>query len=380
MIKRKIMVDIKETVADGKIPVIIGLRRVGKTTILEQLKEEWKCEIVRWDDYENLSLTDDEFFEMINQKAKAGITLLFDEVQERKDWDKMIKTLYDRYVAKKVCNIVVTGSSSMILVGKEMGVDRTRRLYIDTWDFDEYLELTKLKKTIDNFEAFLGRGFPDNALNPEAPLTMLNRTLKPIIENDIPKAFPGTDSLSLLRFLNALSALTNGEVNETTMSKKVGISIPTVRKYVDVLEKAMILKRIYRVDERGIVPRKKQYKVYINPHIHVWLLKKEFKDIDNKAKGHIIESYWLHWAKSINGFFKEFYYLKNSKKEEVDFVSMNPDGSFKTLHEFKYRDKIVFSDIKLISTMESDNKVVWCKETKTEGNIKYISIMDMNKN
>ena len=380
MIKRKIMVDIKETVADGKIPVIIGLRRVGKTTILEQLKEEWKCEIVRWDDYENLSLTDNEFFEMINQKAKAGTTLLFDEVQERKDWDKMIKTLYDRYVAKKVCNIVVTGSSSMILVGKEMGVDRTRRLYIDTWDFDEYLELTKLKKTIDNFETFLGRGFPDNALNPEAPLTMLNRTLKPIIENDIPKAFPGTDSLSLLRFLNALSALTNGEVNETTMSKKVGISIPTVRKYVDVLEKAMILKRIYRVDERGIVPRKKQYKVYINPHIHVWLLKKEFKDIDNKAKGHIIESYWLHWAKSINGFFKEFYYLKNSKKEEVDFVSMNPDGSFKTLHEFKYRDKIVFSDIKLISTMESDNKVVWCKETKTEGNIKYISIMDMNKN
>ena len=380
MIKRKIMEDVKKTVSDGKIPIIIGLRRVGKTTILEQLKDEWNCEIIQWDDYEYLSLSNEMFFEMINQKCKDGMTLLFDEVQARKDWDKMIKSLYDRYVSKGLCNIVVTGSSSMILTGKEMGVDRTRRLYIDTWDFDEYIELTGLEKTTENFESFLGRGFPEYALKPEEPKVMLNRTLKPIIENDIPMAYPGIESLSLLRFLNALSELTNGEVNETRLSRVVGISIPTVRKYIVILEKAMILKRIYKVDERGIVPRKKQYKVFINPHIHIWLLKTEFNNLDNKAKGHIIESYWLHWAKSIDGFFKEFYYLKTSNGDEIDFVSLNNDGSFKTLHEFKYKDNISFADTKLISTTNSTNKVVWCKENKQEGNIKYISILDANKN
>ena len=42
-----------------------------------------------------------------------------------------------------------------------MGANRTKRIYLDTWDFDEYIKSTGLKKNFNNFENFIGSGFPD---------------------------------------------------------------------------------------------------------------------------------------------------------------------------------------------------------------------------
>ena len=93
------------------------------------------------------------------------------------------------------------------------------------------------------------------------------------------------------------------------------------------------------------------------------MLGKEFKDINPKIKGYIIESYWLHWVKSLLGWSKEFYYLKNnSTNQEVDFVSLTPNNKVKTLHEFKYSNNP--SSNSLFLSMPSINKVIWCKETK----------------
>jgi predicted AAA+ superfamily ATPase len=142
------------------------------------------------------------------------------------------------------------------------------------------------------------------------------------------------------------------------------------------------LKKIYRVDSRGSFGKKREFKIFLNPHFQLWLLNKEFSGLESKFKGHIIESYWLHWAKSIYGYYKDFFYLKDSDNKEIDFVSINPSGSptFKTLHEFKYSDNINTSDLKKILITSSINKVVWCKQTKTKGLIKYISILDIEDN
>ncbi|RTZ68001.1 MAG: hypothetical protein DSZ21_02795 [Tenericutes bacterium] len=98
---------------------------------------------------------------------------------------------------------------------------------------------------------------------------MINLTLKPILEDDIPKAYPKINTLALIRFIHALAFLTNGEVNETRLARKVGVTIVTIRNYVDILEKALIIKVVKKIHSNGTFPKKVSYKVYINPHIHL---------------------------------------------------------------------------------------------------------------
>ena len=117
-------------------------------------------------------------------------------------------------------------------------------------------------------------------------------------------------------------------------------------------------------------------KVYLNPHIHIWLLEQRFAELDPKRKGHLIESYWLTWVDSVNRISKKHYYIKNKKGLEIDFASLNADGSFKTLHEFKYSNSHSMNS--LFMETESKNKIVWCLEDKEQNGIKYISIINSN--
>lgn len=371
---------ITKTIESKQIPIIIGMRRIGKTTLLKQFENELKNSFyISFDDFDFVSMNDSEFWNFIKDLAEKYDNLLLDEVQERKSWDLIIKNLFDKYVVTGKCNVIATGSSSMNLLGRELGVNRTKRIYLDTWDFDEYLELTGKEKSFDVFESFLGFGFPDYMNHSKNFNEMLNETLRPIIKNDLVRAYPQTDSDALTRLVKGLSTLSNGELNETDMAIKVGITRVTLRNYLDILENALLIKRVYKIDQRLIQPKKKVSKIYMNPHFHIWLLGREFKHLDPKFKGHLIESYWLHWALSLNGWSKTFYYYKNSdSNEEVDFVSLENDGSIRTLHEFKYSDS--FAVNKTFRTTPSKNKVVWCKTTGNKENYKMISIIDINNN
>lgn len=71
--------------------------------------------------------------------------------------------------------------------------------------------------------------------------------------------------------------------------------------------------------------------------------------------------------------------MQNSEtKQEIDFVSLNPSGNpaFKTLHEFKYSDSASSRSYNMLATTPSENRVVWCKENKDAGLIKYLSVKD----
>jgi hypothetical protein len=121
------------------------------------------------------------------------------------------------------------------------------------------------------------------------------------------------------------------------------------------------------------------FKVYLNPHIHLWLLEQDFQSISSEFKGHIIESYWLHWALTINDHNKIFYYLKDKENKEVDFVSLNPIGqpTFKTLHEIKYSANLQKYDFHLLKDLESINKVIWTINDGVHDGIKTKSVLKL---
>lgn len=387
MIKRKAYYKVRDILLNStRIPILIGLRRTGKTTILKQLQEELNnVEIIVCDDLFYRKFSEFDLLEYIDARIKGGVKYVFlDEIQAKDQWDILVKNLFDRYVSTGQCKFVVTGSSSISFENRDTGVTRTEKVLIHTLDFQEYLQITGEQKTFDNFERYLSDGaFPEFLIgNRIHPQKMMELSLKPIFNDDIPATYK-VSITSLTRFVYELISLTNGELNVSKSSSNLGLKAEQIHNFIDILVKTHIIKVVERVNEDGTFDRYRKFKVYINPHFHLWLLNKSFTELSNSQKGHIIEAYWLYWATQINGYYKVFYYLKNSEGKEIDFVSMvEGTKEFKTLHEFKYSDDIKFSSLELLLKTKSQNKVVWCKSRTTtqQHGIKFISILDADEN
>lgn len=380
--KRIAYYKVVEVMDNYRIPILVGLRRTGKTTILKQIQNENKDNslFIRFDSLEMRRLNTIQIKNIIKEHIAHGIDVfLLDEIQVRKDWGILIKDLFDDYVTDKKIKVVVTGSSSLTFENTDTGVDRTQKVLISTMDFNEYTEITGKEKTYKEFEDFLGSGaFPGYADGKHTFEELMALTLEPILNDDIPSQYKVNPD-NIIRLLWELSSLTNGEFNKTRSSKNTGIAINQINTYLDILEKTQIIKRVYKVDVFGSVGRYPSYKVYINPHFHLWILNKPFSKLEGKQIGHIIESYWLFASTQIGGYYKKFYYLKDSSGSEIDFVSLNPSGTptFKTLHEFKYSLSPSTNDF--FKTTPSLNKVIWSKkETGKIGIIKYENIIEFS--
>ncbi len=375
--KRKAFYKVKEVMDNYKIPILIGLRRTGKSEILKQLKQEHgpSATILRFDTLQIKAMNTLEIWNYIETIIKGGTTLLLlDEVQAIKEWDLIIKNIFDEYTSREVLKVVVTASSSLSFESRDTGVDRTEKVLITTLDFEEYRQLSNKEKSKDNFEEYLGSGaFPEYVNKEIDDLDILKaRLLELIINEDIPSNYK-IDSNNLSRALMYLANLSSGELNKNIFSKNTGISINQLNKYIEILEKTQIIKTVKFIKINGTHPKYERIKVYINPHFHLWILNKSFKDLSERRKGHIIEAYWLFAATQINGYYKSFYYTKNDEGLEIDFISLDSSG-FKTLHEFKYNDNPVPN--KLFYTTPSKNKVIWSLVgPKTVKGIKYENII-----
>ena len=127
-----------------QILAIVGMRRVGKTVLLQQLMKEVD---VKPQNICYLSFDDRDFqkyetaYELVEyflQQTGAGRKYLFlDEIQKVPDWQDLLKTLYD---TEHKIKIVVSGSSSLdIRRGKETLAGRLFTFFLPVLTFREFV-------------------------------------------------------------------------------------------------------------------------------------------------------------------------------------------------------------------------------------------------
>jgi len=154
--------NIIETLKERQIMMIIGLRRVGKTTLMYQvieelLKTEDPLKILYFSFDESLVNPKEvlEYYEKRILKKpfeEAGrIYIFLDEIQYVKNWASALKQFYDLYPNIK---FFVSGSSSLLLSKDaiEKLAGRFFLLELKPLMFSEFLEMKGLKKeSIDIF-------------------------------------------------------------------------------------------------------------------------------------------------------------------------------------------------------------------------------------
>ncbi len=182
-LKRIIERNLKFPKSGNRIIVVSGVRRCGKSTLLQYLfGSSSECLSINFEDPRLEAFEVNDFYKIENIANDEGKKyFIFDEVQNVAEWEKYARSAHD-----KGKTIYITGSNARML-SKELGTKLTGRYHqIELFPFDyrEFLDFTNKPANAETFKKFmLSGGFPEylKEQNPE----YLRTLLKDIVVRDI---------------------------------------------------------------------------------------------------------------------------------------------------------------------------------------------------
>ena len=299
------------------IKVITGVRRCGKSSLMQMIAEELRENGAQEAQIVFLNLdkrgyrkikTADQLDELIASFPKAeGATYLFiDEIQNVKDFEEVINA----YREEGDYSIFITGSNSYLLSG-ELATKLTGRyveLEMFPLTFDEYLEMKAFYgKSVDaNLSIELNRfilegGFPRTVLLDELAdkRSYTQSVVNEIFEKDIRKRakIKDKEAFEAVRhfIVNNFGATTSvSSLHEALEKNGQNITRATVSKYISVLVNAKILYECDRFDMKSKRALKGEKKYYLSD------LSFYFCDnTDNRVNyGPVLENITYFYAKS----------------------------------------------------------------------------------
>lgn len=285
-----------ERTTPNRASIVMGPRRVGKTVMLIQTVYKLIAAGVRPQAicyaavdnpvYTGRSL--DKLLELFiqehNHKRRDRLYVLFDEIQYVADWERHLKSLVDTYPDMR---FVASGSAAAALKRKsdESGAGRFTDFLVPPLSFVEFLQFKGLlpelladSKIDEELLAYMNYGgFPEATVDESVQRSMsqfvANDIIDKVLLRDIPSLYGIGDPQELKRFFSFLAYNTGQEVNVDGLSKETGITKNTLRKYIEYLEAAFLIKALYRVDfSNKTFSRHSRFKIYLtNPSIRVAL-------------------------------------------------------------------------------------------------------------
>ncbi|MBX2944277.1 MAG: ATP-binding protein [Cyclobacteriaceae bacterium] len=241
------------------VEVISGIRRCGKSTLMDQIKQGYG-DAAGYFNFEDPRVHDfgvsdfQKLDEVIGTETKA---YFFDEIQNVPSWEIYVRQLHDR--GKKV---FITGSNASLL-SKELGTRLTgRHLRHELFPFSypEYLQYTRSKNSTLAFEDYLQHGgFPEYLRDRNEE--MLQMLLKDIVARDIAIRYGIKNTRTLMDITLYLLSNVGKEFTFNSLRKSFQVgSANTVSDYLSWLEDTYLLFFLTRFSwsakSRAVNPRK----------------------------------------------------------------------------------------------------------------------------
>jgi uncharacterized protein len=264
-----------------KIPhaiIISGLRRVGKSTLLKQIRNTYYSSnsviyYLNLDDERLADFQTDDFnylFEIFIEMYGKNGTFFLDEVQNVKGWEKFVRRMID-----KGFKFIITGSNSSML-SRELGSRLTGR-YINVelfpFSFIEYMDFKKMNLPAEILTEERGEikkifnDFNNTGGIPEFLIYKEKEILKNLYENilyrDIMVRHKISDERTIKELARYLFSNYSSEISYNGLKNFLGIgSSNTVKNYIDYMEGAYLLFSVPKYDysvKKQIYSRKKIY-------------------------------------------------------------------------------------------------------------------------
>ena len=336
MLKRELYLSrIRDFYDSDLIKILVGIRRCGKSVILQQIIEELRNRgidekhiiYINFEFIEYEELTDyKKLNEYIKDKIKDDLIyyLFFDEIQNVDNFEKVINSLR----ASQNVSIFITGSNSRLL-SEELSTVLSGRYVsfkINPLSYKEVLKLTGMKNSTNEiFEDYMKWGSLPNRFEfkkEEAIKNYLYGVFDSIILRDVVERLKIRDislfNLILQYIIDTIGREFSAE-NIMNFLKNEGrdVSTLTIYSYLDALCKALLIRKVYRYDVHGKAVLKTLNKYYVTD-LGIAQIKNNKTELD---KCYAIENI-VYNELIIKGY---DVYTGKTKKGEIDFVATKPD-------------------------------------------------------
>ena len=326
--------NLSEKVRPWKVTIVYGPRRVGKTVLIQNYVGNLlkKPTIYTGEDLRIQNIFSSQNLEMILSFVEWKDHLIIDEAQHIQNIGLGLKMLID---ARPDITCIVTGSSSFDLknnIGEPLvGRSQTLTLF-PIWQGELLDELNRYELT-ENLETYLIYGsYPDifSMTTQSEKQEYLENLVNSLFLNDILELERVNLSQIVMNLLRLLAFQIGWLVSYSELATKVGLNQKTVERYLDLLEKSFIIKRVwgYSRNLRTEITQKAKYYFYDtgirNAIISAWNPLELRQDIGVLWENWIwMERYKKRKYTNIRG---TTYFWRTHDGQEVDIVEER-DGS-----------------------------------------------------
>lgn len=323
-------VDFSDILNSERIVVITGIRRSGKSTLLRQIAGHLdEFHYINFDDERLFGFNLDDFQKLMLLFHKIGTskTLLIDEIQNVKHWERFLRRVFDEGY-----KIIVTGSNAKLL-SSELATHLTgrhKRVELFPFSFQEYLDYsmvnykvlssTNTAQILKAFDEYLQKGgFPEYAKNLD--IEDLQNTYNDIIYKDLIVRFAIKNAKAFKTLAHYLYSNFTKEISYNSLKSMTGIgNANTIKDYIDYLEQSYLLFECYKYDFSL-----KQQTVY-NKKIYV---------VDNGLRNAVSFRFSTEFGQQLENLVyvelkrrhKDVYFYKTKDNYETDFIIPNAQYS-----------------------------------------------------
>ena len=371
------------------VKILAGIRRCGKSTILDMLKDELltrgideKHIITRRysnEDYSEEFTSTDMYNDLKGYIVDENkYYFLLDELQEVSGWEKVVNTLMEEYNT----DIYVTGSNSK-LMSSEISTYLTGRyvtIPVYTLSFQEYLTFKNNpnKSNKEHLQDYIRLGgFPlvaSSNFDENTAYSIVEGIYNSVVINDITNKhnISNVDLFNrVVRFIieNVGKTFSANSIVNFLKSEKRTLSVEAIYNYLEWLEKAFVIYRCKRYDLQGKNVLKTQEKFYIADQS----IKYALYGFNPTSIASMLENIVFFELKR-RGY--EVYIGKNADKE-IDFVATQRDEK---LYIQVCRELPKESDRELANLMEIKDhfpKMVVTLDDYASGNVNGIKIVHL---
>lgn len=409
--KRDLYYVIKNNLEHSLILNIVGLRRVGKSTILKQLIGQLLTEKVNsnnifyflFDYSSQIQKTEflDEvlsfyFKEVINKptltfKENEKVYIFLDEIQYIENWQSVLKRYYD--LSNKSIKFIVTGSQSILLKGKyrESLAGRIFDYYLPPMSFREFLKINKedvetfkpydlfklpsIFGKLSQFELYNGKQIynlsKEYIINGQFPeirkLASPENRQEYIIESVLGKIQDDCIRIFNIEKTNEFKLVTRHLLNNvgsifelSNIGREVEIVRKTLNKYFEYLKESYVFEVLYKY-HKSLVKRGRSLKKLYTPCVNFTCALNHYKeshfDEVPQVFGKIIENtiYNVLKSKYSGTEISETISFWRQGQKEIDFIVLEKEKRLAI--EVKFSENISLKDLFVITSYISNKKL-----------------------
>ncbi len=325
MYQRIIKKSIEKRLFQGKVIILYGPRRVGKTTLVKEILDEFKGEklYIACDIPSRRELVSVPEPTILKQNFGKAKLVIIDEAQLIENIGVILKVFVDTYPE---IQIIATGSSSFDLANK-IREPLTGRAY-------EYMLYPLSCEEIslnDNFaqsdqEQFRMRfgWYPGMPLDIHEATNYLEILQQNTFYKDI-LTFENIKKPKILQDLLIQLAFRIGSViTIQSLANEIKTTAKTIERYIDILEKMFVITRLYAYSRNPSNERKKGLKIYFTDIGLRNSLIKDHKELRFRNDiGALFENYFIMERIKYLANHETYvnkYFWQNYRQEEVDYL------------------------------------------------------------